>query len=81
MIDVPVWVYALAAQGLALAAAWGDIRRQITNNRERQDERHHENHDVLNEIRDDVKRINGTVAQHGQQLRSLEREVYSPGRD
>lgn len=60
---------------IGIAVAWGDMRRQVSSNKERQDERHAENQEILREIRDDsketkddVKRINGTVARHNETL-------------
>lgn len=53
---------------ILIAGAWGDMRRQVSANREHQDERHEETRETLHEIRDDVKRINGTVARHAEVL-------------
>lgn len=70
MIDTEmVGIAALAVTNIAvIAATWGDMRRQVSANKERQDERHRENQEMLHEIRDDVKRINGTVARHEAEL-------------
>lgn len=71
---------AVGINALLFAAAWGDLRAQVRGNQrlqdERnklQDERHEENRETLVEIRDDVKRINGTVARHEEKLRGMEK--------
>ena len=72
------WVYIAMLAGvnvLLFAVAWGDIRRQVQANRERQDERHEANQDILKEIRDDVKRINGEVTTHGEKLEYQGEEI------
>ena len=55
---------AVVIQIALFAAAWGDMRREIRSNREIADERHHETQARLISIADDVRRINGTVARH-----------------
>lgn len=72
MTDSSIYV-GLGIQALLLAAAWGDMRRQVRENRERQDERHQENRETLGEIRHDVKRINGSVAKHEVRLDVIDR--------
>lgn len=59
----------------ALAVAWGDMRRALMANRERQDERHTENQLILSEIKAEVKKTNGTVTRHESEIRNLDREV------
>ena len=41
----------------------------------RQTERHTENKDMLREIRDDVKRINGNIGRHDERIKVLERRL------
>ena len=38
-------------------------------------ERHEENKETLAEIREDIKRINGTVGRHDEALRNQEKEI------
>src|SRR6185369_1520827 len=69
-----------------LAAAWGDMRRQIAANRERQDERHEEtdkkqderhaeNTRKLDDISHDVKRTNGRVTRLEEQVVNHQKEI------
>lgn len=60
---------------IVLAAAWGDMRRQVNSNRERQDERHEENQQKLESIDEKVGVINGTVARHAEVLLHHGREI------
>lgn len=69
------WVTAVVIQLLIFAAAWGDLRRTVAKDREIGNERHDENRETLNEIRSDVKRINGTVARHIETLVIHGREI------
>jgi len=87
-INVPLagLMIVAVANLVMIAAAWGDMRRQISDNREmqdrwqrgherRDDDRHTENRFTLKEIRDDVKRINGSVAEHSTELRNQRNEI------
>lgn len=55
---------AIGIQIVLMAVGWGDLRRQAAHNKERTDEYHRENREALKEIRDDVKRINGSTTRH-----------------
>lgn len=68
-------VAVLGIQALILAAAWGDLRRQVASNRELQDKRHEENVGKLDAIAADVRRINGTVLQHNIQIAANSAEI------
>ena len=57
-------VVGIVVQLVIFAVAWGDVRRQVTFNREQQDERHSENQHTMHEIRDDVRKTNGMVIRH-----------------
>lgn len=83
--ELRFWVTIVVVVGGWLAS-WGDLRRQVSANRERSDERaahlervdgerHADNVARLEEIRDDVKRINGTVAAHGEALDQIEGRI------
>lgn len=65
------WQVALGVQALIVAAAWGDLRRQVSSNQKVQDARHDENRAALTEISRDVKRINGQVARHDAEISNL----------
>jgi hypothetical protein len=69
------WVIGVVVQVVLMAAAWGDMRRQVQSNRERQDDRHTENQEMLHAIDDKVDRINGTVARHGERLDTHASEI------
>jgi len=62
-------------QIVLLAAAWGDLRRQVRDNRERQDEQHEENQAELKIIGTDVRRINGSVTRHSTLLEIHAEEI------
>jgi len=70
MIAEP-WMVVVAVQVVIAAAAWGRMEARTSANERVQRERHEENHDALKEIRDDVKRINGTVGRHDEAIRML----------
>lgn len=72
--DLRFWVMMATFVG-GLGIAWGALRGEVKAHREqaylwwkthekRDDERHLENRETLDEIRNDVKRINGKVAEH-----------------
>jgi hypothetical protein len=66
---------ALGIQALAVAAAWGDMRRAVWTNMKQQNERHVENQKILGEIWAEVRKTNGTVTRHDTELKALDREV------
>ena len=67
-------LFAGAVQIAAIGAAWAHMAAAVKTNRQRTDERHAENQLMLREIRDDVKRINGTVTRHDERIKDLERD-------
>ena len=78
----------VAVPVIMVAAMWGDMRRQTTETRLRQDERHRENQDALHElreevkdVRDDVRNLNGSVTAnkvtldyHASEIRRLRKD-------
>jgi hypothetical protein len=66
----------LATELLALGAMWGHLVTKVNSNRKTGDERHKDNVERLEEIRDDVKRINGTVREHNVEIAHLKEHQW-----
>ena len=73
-MDVPALIGQGGSTAILAAGLWF-VRQAVENNRKRSDERHIENVERLDEIREDVKRINGSVARHDERLEAQGNEI------
>jgi len=61
---IGVVVGGLLIQLGVFAVAWGDMRRSVANNREREDERHSDNTSLMRGLETEVRKTNGMVIRH-----------------